>query len=209
MSRHDPFNTSETIVNANITKAFFVLYFQTKSVDVPDGRQNAQSGEEQKIKKRKRSKKLKQVKPSVKALNKLEQSVLQPPSNLNYHQNRTAIANGNGMPKGSKYSDTLNIPTSSSHVDKAQNQSSQHLQEYSGSKSLPTNQILPINHVPVESTISSNPPSDFNVHTAWRKAGIVSQVVSKPAIARRKYTLEISDVGNPDGETEVYESTHL
>ena len=51
--------------------------------------------------------------------------------------------------------------------------------------------------------------SNFNSQSAWRKAGLLSQIVTQPAVARRKHTLEIADVANPDSETEVYESTYM
>ena len=104
--------------------------------------------------------------------------------------------------------------TASLPLSKQSNQPTNSHKGRSGLKGLPANQILPFNSDTISQTrrtetVNPTQISNFNSQSAWRKAGLLSQIVTQPAVARRKHTLEIADVANPDSETEVYESTYM
>ena len=169
-------------------------------MDELDGKVKDNLGEDKRIKpkKKKRTKKLKQPEMEAQAPNRLIQPVLEPLQNSNPQQRPSTIANGNGFSQDPIYT---NVKTNSNKPQSAVQTSKQH--------ALPTNQILPINPDPVINSSSENQSSKFNSQSAWKKAGLVTQFATKPTAARRKRTLEISDVANPDGEAEVYESTNM
>ena len=79
-------------------------------------------------------------------------------------------------------------------------------QGHQGPRALPTNQVLPMNSTPFQTPTPHPPPGVFDAHSAWRRAGMAAHVAAQPVIARRKQTLEIADVANPENETEIYEN---
>ena len=168
-------------------------------MDESDGKVKDNSGVDKRIKpkKKKRTKKLKQPKVGAQAPNRLIQPVLEPLQNPYPQQRPSTIANGNGFSQEPSYTNVrtnVNKPPSAVQSSKQQ--------------ALPTNQILPINPDPVSNSSSENKSNKFNSQSAWKKAGLVTQFATKPTVARKR-TLEISDVANPGGEAEVYESTNM
>ena len=119
-----------------------------------------------------------------------------------YNENRQTNKNGNKQGPSPASSLPLSI------------QAGQQTKGRSSLKGLPANQIVPFNSDTMSQprtteTVSPTQTSKFNGQSAWRKAGLLSQIVTQPAVTRRKHTLEIADVGNPGSETEVYESTYM
>ena len=169
-------------------------------MDESDGKVKDNSGEDKRLKpkRKKRIKKLKQPEIGAQAPNRLIQPVLEPLRNPYPQQRPSTIANGNGLSQEPRYT---NVETNANKSSSAVQTSKQH--------ALPTNQILPINPDPVSNSSLENQSSKFNSQSAWKKAGLVTQFATKPTASRRKRTLEISDVANPDGEAEVYESTNM
>ena len=168
-------------------------------MDESDGKVKDNSGEDKRIKpkKKKRTKKLKQPEMGTQAPDRLIQPVLEPLQNPYPQQRTPTIANGNGFSQEPRYT---NVKTNANKPPSVVQISKQH--------ALPTNQILPINPDPVSNSSSENQSNKFNSQSAWKKAGLVTQFATKPTAARKR-TLEISDVANPAGEAEVYESTSM
>ena len=159
-----------------------------ESTQRPDVKPKKLSKEEarEKRKKKKKANLLKQAK----AFNKLQRRLQERSPNIDFQQRPPPLINEAGGPQVPRYYDTTdyaNIQNAPRHP-------------------LPSNQILPINPNPVPTASPQGQPSSFNAQSAWRRAGIVSQMVAQPVLASRKITLEISDPTNPDGETETYES---
>ena len=154
-----------------------------ESTERPDVKQKKLSKEEarEKRKKKKKSNLLKQAK----AFNKLQRRLQERSPNIDFQQRPPPA--GPQVPQYYDTTDYANIQNAPRHP-------------------LPSNQILPINPNPVPTASPQGQPSSFNAQSAWRRAGLVSQMVAQPVLASRKITLEISDPTNPDGETETYES---
>ena len=173
---------------------------QKPSEDKPDRGVDEETGKEHKRKpKKKRGKKIEAAQRRLKALTQVQQPALQhQPHQTRYQRDVYDILADQ---------ETRQIVPPVPHLSSEQTVPS--FQGHTGSRALPTNQVLPVNSAPLERATPHPPPGTFNAQSAWRKAGLVSQIVAQPAIARRKQTLEISDVANPDNEAEVYESSYI
>ena len=215
---------------------WLIFVLQKNGVDIPDGRMGRKTESNQNRKsKRKSGKKMKSAQRRLQTLNQLQQPSLQQQPNLTGHQtdlyNSAVSQNGvpnetgqngvlheirqNGAPHEIRQASVshetrqFSSPVPNLSLSKQKGQTSR---GHSGPKTLPNNQVLPFNSDTMSQrleTMPQPPTSKFSGQSAWRKAGLVSQIVTQPTIARRKHTLEISDVGNPDSETEVYESTYM
>ena len=172
--------------------------------------------------KKKGEKKRKSAQRQPQATSQIEQQEPNLTNNLTYSDRRAASQNGihetlqNGVHNEKKQTHkngTKQGPSPASSLPLS-NQASHPTRGRSSLKGLPANQIVPFNSDTMSQsrtseTVSQKQTSIFNGQSAWRKAGLLSQIVSQPAVARRKHTLEIADLGDPGSETEVYESTYM
>ena len=175
-----------------------MVFLQKPTEDKPDRAISEEPGKEPKKRHKKKRKKLEAARRRLQALTHIQQPSFQPQPQTRYQKDVYDILAEQEtrqiVPPAPQLGAEQIVPPFNGHQVP---------------RPLPTNQVLPMNSTPFQAPTPHPPPGAFDAQSAWRRAGMVSHIVAQPAIARRKQTLEIADVANPDNEAEVYESSFV